>query len=118
MTIEDDDKAAGAVAKAPRVAIGDIEEKISSCHYVPGLSSLSVIPRGLTERDADRLRIMTLCILVMRNGFVIVGKSAPASAANFNVDLGKKFAKQDALRQAWAHEGYLLCERLSLPEQG
>jgi len=49
----------------------------------------------------------------MENGYAVVGKSAPADAENFDEDLGKKFAKEDAIRQLWALEGYALREKLS-----
>jgi hypothetical protein len=57
---------------------------------------------------------MTIAVLMTANGFVLVGKAAPADPANFDEALGRKFAKEDAIRQLWALEGYLLCERLSL----
>ena len=43
-----------------------------------------------------------------------MGKSAPADADNFDEALGEKFAREDAIRQMWVLEGYLLRERLSL----
>ncbi len=46
-------------------------------------------------------------------GFVIVGKSAPASAKNFNSAVGETFAYEDAIRQLWQLEGYALREKLS-----
>ena len=56
---------------------------------------------------------MTICILLIDNGFAFVGKSAPADPGNFNEELGRKFAKEDAVRQMWGYEGYLLAEKLS-----
>ena len=60
------------------------------------------------------LNHMTICILKLENGFALVGKSAPADPDNFDRALGEKFAKEDAIRQMWVLEGYLLRERLSL----
>lgn len=59
------------------------------------------------------LRLLSICLLVMRNGFTIVGKSAPASAANFDPELGRKFAYEDAVRQLWPLMGYALRDRLA-----
>ena len=56
---------------------------------------------------------MTICVILLRNGFTLVGKSAPADPDNFNPELGRKFAKEDAIRQMWQLEGYALRERLS-----
>jgi len=33
-------------------------------------------------------------------------------AANFDMNLGRKYAFEDAIRQIWPLEGYLLAERL------
>lgn len=57
---------------------------------------------------------MTICVMILENGFALVGKSAPADAENFNEELGRKFAEEDAVRQAWPLEAYLLRERMTL----
>lgn len=61
---------------------------------------------------ATRPRVLTICLLVLRNGFTVIGKSAPASPENFNVELGQKFAYEDAPRQLWPLMGYALRDRL------
>jgi hypothetical protein len=57
---------------------------------------------------------MTICVLTTDNGFALVGKSSPADPDNFNEELGKKFAREDAIRQMWPLEAYLLRERMML----
>ncbi len=84
-----------AVAVAPRVTLDSMEAKIASENY--------------TVVDG----VLTLCTIKMANGFYIVGESAPASPANFNADLGKKFARENAIRQLWKLEGYALREKLA-----
>ena len=59
------------------------------------------------------LPTMTICVLEIDNGFVLVGKSAPADPDNFDAALGAKFAKEDAIRQMWPLEAYLLREKLA-----
>ena len=49
----------------------------------------------------------------MRNGFTVIGKSAPASPENFDAAKGKLFAYEDAIKQLWPLEGYALRERLT-----
>ena len=61
------------------------------------------------------LDLLTICILTMQNGFTVVGKSAPASAENFDPETGKTFAYQNAIEQLWLLEGYALREGLSVP---
>lgn len=56
---------------------------------------------------------LTVCALTLRNGFIVVGESAAASPENFNAELGRKIARDNARNKIWALEGYLLRERLS-----
>ena len=56
---------------------------------------------------------LTVCALTLRNGFIVVGESAAASAANFNADIGRRIARDNARNKIWQLEGYLLRERLS-----
>ena len=108
MSLKDDDQAARAVATAPRVALPDIEKAIESTYYLTGAEAM-----GSNYGDfEDALHTLTLCIVVMRNGFVLIGKSAPASPANYDQQLGRKFALEDAMRQAWPLMGFALRDRL------
>lgn len=56
---------------------------------------------------------LTVCALTLRNGFQVVGKSAPASPENFDAELGRKIARDDARNQIWALEGYRLRSHLA-----
>ena len=55
----------------------------------------------------------TTCLLTLRNGFNVVGESACASPENFDVEIGQKIAKANAVNKIWALEGYLLKEKLA-----
>ena len=57
---------------------------------------------------------MTICALKLRNGFVVIGESAAASPENFNEEIGRKIARENARNKIWALEGYLLREKLFL----
>ena len=56
---------------------------------------------------------LTVCCLTLRNGFNVTGESAAASPENFNEEIGKKIAKENARAKVWQLEGYLLKENLS-----
>lgn len=56
---------------------------------------------------------LTICCLTLKNGFTVTGESACASPENFNAELGRKIARDNARNKIWALEGYLLKERLS-----
>ena len=107
------DNAAASNAVAPRVSLADIEASIAAKYFLTAEEALTGV--GFVVPANSPLRLLTICILEMNNGFVIVGKSAPASPAspeNFYPKLGEKFAYEDAVRQLWPLMGYALRERL------
>lgn len=109
MSVEVTDRESAAVAKAPRVSLADIEGAIAARYDFT--ADKAIVAQNMPAVPA--LALLSVCILVMRNGFTIIGKSAPASPENFNADLGRKFAYEDAVRQLWPLEGYCLRDRLS-----
>lgn len=56
---------------------------------------------------------LTVAVVTTVNGFQIVGKSACADPANYNQEIGEKVAYDDAFKQLWPLEGYLLREEIS-----
>lgn len=61
---------------------------------------------------------LTICALTLRNGFHVTGESAAASSENFDEELGRKIARDNARNKIWAFEGYLLREHLIRAERG
>lgn len=55
----------------------------------------------------------TACLLTLRNGYQVIGESSCVDPRNFDADLGKKIARDNARGKIWALEGYLLRERNS-----
>lgn len=49
-----------------------------------------------------------VCLLELKNGFTVIGKSACASPENYDHEVGMRVASDDAKRQIWQLEGYLL----------
>ncbi len=56
---------------------------------------------------------LTVCCLHLRNGFTVTGESAAASPENFDAEIGRKIARQNARDKIWMLEGYLLRSILS-----
>lgn len=56
---------------------------------------------------------LTVCALTLRNGFHVTGESAAASPANFDAELGRKIARDQARNKIWAFEGYALRNKLT-----
>lgn len=111
-TLKATDEYSAAKSTHPRVSLADMEAKIERSHYFTADKGVCA-EEGTVSFDGDPLRLLTICILVMRNGFTVIGKSAPASPENFDKEKGKRFAYEDAIKQLWPLEGYALRERLS-----
>lgn len=105
------DAAAAAVAVAPRVTLADIEGAIAERHDVT--ADQAVNPDSYLLRKHPQLGLLSICILVMKNGYTIVGTSAPASPENFDRELGRKLAYEHAVRQIWPLMGFALRDRLA-----
>jgi hypothetical protein len=55
---------------------------------------------------------LTVCCLTLQNGFNVVGESACASPENFDAELGRRIARDNARNKIWTLEGYLLKQKL------
>lgn len=111
-TIEQEIQAKGLTA--PRVTPDDIEENISGEFY----TSPSEYDIGcgfcVGEFDREKIKRHTICILTLRNGFTVVGiNEGPVSAANFDAELGRKLARQNAIGKVWPLMGYELRSKLA-----
>lgn len=97
--LEVSDDLAAAVAKTDhRVTLASIQERIESVTFF----NPEIAPH------------FTVATMKMWNGYIVLGKSAPADPENYDEELGRKFAMEDCIRQVWGMEGYLLCEKLKI----
>jgi hypothetical protein len=79
----------------------------------PRLSPQMIAEQILTEQFyVFPGTVMTVCCLTLQNGFNVVGTSAPASADNFNAEIGQSIARGKAVEQIWQLEGYLLKHKI------
>ncbi len=108
-TLQASDAEAAKHAVAPRVTLADIENAVAARYDVSAINAVG--PGGVPVHHA--LQVLSLCILVMSNGFTVVGTSAPASPANFDAEFGKKLAYEDCIRQLWPLMGFSLRDRLA-----
>ncbi len=111
---------------ALRITPADIEANITSEHYfTAGEGVIGAFAAGefgshsgdvvRLQRDSaspevlkPSLNLLTFCVLVLRNGFTVTGESACASPENFNADIGRKIARQNAVDKIWPLMGYEL----------
>lgn len=110
-------------AVAPRVSELDIEAEITSEHFFTAaqgdMKAQEDAAFATGARDGAQARpvpqplsLLTICVLVLRNGFTVTGTSAVASPANFDADIGKRVARADAVRQIWPLLGFQLRDRI------
>ncbi|HBV5832428.1 TPA: hypothetical protein MD207_005093, partial [Klebsiella pneumoniae] len=69
------------------------------------------------DADLESLKLLTFCVLVLENGFIVTGESACASPENFDPEIGRKIARQNAVAKIWPLEGYLLKQRFNKAKQ-
>ena len=92
------DNASKEVQKTPhRVALDEMLKKVADEEII----------------YPESIPAMTIMIMTTKTGYAVVGKAVPADPANYDADLGIKFAREDCIRQLWPLEAYLLRERLS-----
>jgi hypothetical protein len=109
-SLEVQDRECAAVSTAPRVTLDSMKARIASEHYFTAGDAASAL--GQPKVRGSSLDRLTFCVLVLDNGINMTGESACVSPENFNAELGKKLARENALNKMWALEGYLLAERL------
>ncbi len=104
---------------APRITPEHIQATIKSSHYFtahdgvmgewqyrePAECEDAAAPQ---EVALEALHLLTFCVLVLQNGFTVTGESACASPENFDAEIGRKIARQNAEQKIWALEGYVL----------
>ena len=100
---------------APRVTPAALKENIVSAHYFTALQGAMYPYRraNLKEEDEQALSLLTFCVLVLQNGFTVSGESACASAENFDAQIGRQIARQNAEQKIWPLMGYALKQQLS-----
>ena len=101
---------------APRVTPADIEAAIVAEHY---FTAEEGVQGALARTNPDlgvevlHLNLLTFCVLTLRNGFTVTGESACASPENFNSEIGRRIARENAVSKVWPLLGYALKEKLA-----
>ena len=107
--IENEIQAKGKTAA--RVTPADIEANIDFEWYFTASDGVKGANNGDTDHSPELL-LLTFCVLVLRNGFTVTGESACASPENFDAEIGRKIARQNAVQKIWPLLGFALKERL------
>ena len=110
---------------APRITPDDLAANIVGEHYFTAADGVAgaftnaqvaqgrgVYPDEIGQLKTE-LRLLTFCVLVLRNGFTVTGESACASPENFDAEAGRIAARRNAENKIWPLMGYELKCRLS-----
>lgn len=92
---------------APRVTQADIEAEIAGEYSFTADKATEGCPQ------LPPLALLTICVLVLRNGYTVTGESACASPANFDATLGHKIARARAVEKIWPLLGFRLRDKLA-----
>lgn len=93
----------------PRILPEDIERNIASEVYFTAADGCVGV--GMTAEQKlcpEPLKLLTFCVLILNNGFTVTGESACASPENFDEEIGRKIARQNAVNKVWSLMGYEL----------
>lgn len=98
-----------------RVTPADIEANIALEYYFTADDGARVTDPDDYHyfRGEKNLKLLTFCVLVLKNGFTVTGESACASPENFNKEIGQKIARENAVSKIWPLMGYELKTRLN-----
>ena len=97
---------------APRVTPADVEANIAGEYYFTAANGVNG-KHGPVDYHQS-LHLLTFCVLILRNGFTVTGESACASPENFDAEIGRKIARENAVQKMWTLMGYALKEKLSV----
>jgi len=89
---------------APRITPQQIDDAISAEYFINAYDAIN----AAGAPAVDGLKVMTICFLVLKNGFIVTGESACASPENYDAELGQRIARDNARNKIWALEGYRL----------
>lgn len=95
------------------------EQAIEAEIQAKGLNAPRLTPDHIDRQIADVAfyvfpgTTLTVCAMTLKNGFIVTGESAAASPENFDVEIGRKIARDNARNKIWAFEGYALRNKLA-----
>jgi len=92
----------------PRITPADIAANIVSEHYFTADQGVSNAAGADAQLIPESLRLLTFCVLVLKNGFTVTGESACVSPDNFDAETGRQIARQHAIEKVWPLMGYAL----------
>lgn len=94
---------------AARVTPADVADNIAAEHYFTGNEAIDVLGQPAIAAHG----LLTFCVMVLKNGFTVTGESACASPENFDAEIGRRIARENAIAKIWPLMGYALRQQLN-----
>lgn len=108
----------------PIITPDQVEAQIAGEYYFRGIDGAcgahingtanTMVPQFT---HAVELGLLTFCVLVLKNGFKVVGQSACASVDRYDLVVGRSVARDNAKEKIWELLGYMLKEKLAEAER-
>lgn len=120
-----------AHAVAPRISPEMIKAEIQFVAFSDGYDLLMDAAHSVTDGQGNPLRhrelntaeiggslnAFTICMIVLKSGFTVIGQSSPVDPANFSSEIGQRLAYQDAFNKLWGPFGFALKQKLFQQQQ-
>jgi len=85
------------------------ERGLNAPRLTPDHIAAVIVSETYTTLPSGKVMV---CELTLRNGYTVRGEAACVSRENFNEDVGRKVSRDNAVREIWQLEGYLLQQTL------
>lgn len=94
----------------PLVTPADVANEIASEHYFTAKNGVDGAywgpPRAESTYESGpivdvSMRLLTFCVIVLRNGFTVTGESSCASPENFDAQFSRRVARALAVQKIW-----------------
>lgn len=92
-----------------RITSDDLHHEIASEHYFTAGQAVSIYNPTPLDSPLHRL---TICVLVLKNGFTVTGESACVSPRAFDTDKGRKAARAAALQKLTALMAFSMADAI------
>lgn len=90
----------------------DIEKEIQAKGLNAPRLTPAYIDGRISKEEYHVFGTTTVCCLTLQNRFKVIGESACTSPKNFDEELGRNIAKENARSKIWQLEGYRLRQLL------
>lgn len=95
-----------------------MEDEVEAVIKAAGKTAPRITPEMLDAEIVETqyqvfFGVLTVCVLKLKNGFIVTGESACASPENFDETIGQAIAHSNARNKLWPLLGFRLKDQLA-----